>query len=116
VQWRWSTKSGTLTFANPKREVELTLELDQPNKVFSVAQHVEIRMRDTVVDDFDLEPGDPMVRRIALEPEQLGEAQMVELAVVPDKTFVPARLAALQSTDTRQLGVRVFRAFVQPKQ
>ena len=116
VEWRWSTKSGTFTFANPKRDVELTLELDQPNRVFSVAQHVEIRLGDAVVDDFDLEPGVPTVRKIALGQDQFGEGQNVELAVVPDKTFVPARLAALQSTDTRQLGVRVFRAFVQPKQ
>jgi hypothetical protein len=104
-----------LTFANPKRDVDLTLELDQPNKVFSVAQHVEIRLGDAVVDDFDLEPESPLVRKIALSQSQLGDGQSVELAVVPDKTFVPARLAALQSTDTRQLGVRVFRAFVQPK-
>jgi hypothetical protein len=116
IEWRWSTKSSTLMFANPKRSVELTLELDQPNKVFSVPQHVEIRLGDSVVDDFDLEPGAPLVRKIALNPDRLGDGQTVELAVVPDKTFVPARLAALQSTDTRQLGVRVFRAFVQPKQ
>jgi len=116
IEWRWSTKSSTLMFANPKRSVELTLELDQPNKVFSVPQHVEIRLGDSVVDDFDLEPGAPLVRKIALSPDRLGDGQTVELAVVPDKTFVPARLAALQSTDTRQLGVRVFRAFVQPKQ
>jgi hypothetical protein len=116
VEWRWSTKSSTLTFANPKRDIDLTLELDQPNKVFSVAQHVEIRLGDAVVDDFDLEPGSPLVRKIALSQSQLGDGQSVELAVVPDKTFVPARLAALQSTDIRQLGVRVFRAFVQPKQ
>jgi len=90
--------------------------MDQPNKVFSVAQHGEIRLGDAVVDDFDLEPQAPMVRKIALGPDQLGEGQNVELAIVPDKTFVPAGLAALQSTDTRQLGVRVFRAFVQPKQ
>ena len=115
VEWRWSTKSSTLTFANPKRDVDLTLELDQPNKVFSVPQHVEIRLGDAVVDDFDLEPESPLVRKIALSQSQLGDGQSVELAVVPDKTFVPARLAALQSTDTRQLGVRVFRAFVQPK-
>lgn len=116
IQWRWSTKSGALTFVNPKRDVDLTLELDQPNKVFSVPQHVEIRMGDAVVDDFDLEPGAPVVRKIALNTSELGDVQTVELAVVPDKTFVPARLAALQSIDTRQLGVRVFRAFVQPKQ
>ncbi len=116
VEWRWSTKSGALTFVNPKKDIELTLEMDQPNNVFSVPQHVEIRLGEMVVDDFDLEPGSPVVRRIALSQSQMGEAQSVELAVVPDKTFVPARLAALQSNDTRQLGVRVFRAFVQPKQ
>jgi hypothetical protein len=116
VEWRWSTKSSTLMFANPKKDVDLTLELDQPNTVFSVAQHVEIRLGGAVVDDFDLEPGSPLVRRIALGQSQLGDGQSVELVVVTDKTLVPAKLAALQSSDTRQLGVRVFRAFVQPKQ
>jgi len=116
LEWRWSTKSGRLTFANPKRDVELTLELDQPNNVFSVSQHVQVRVGEAVVDEFDLEPGLPIVRRIALSASQLGDANSVELAVVSDKTFVPAKFAGLQSSDTRQLGVRVFRAFVQPKQ
>jgi hypothetical protein len=44
------------------------------------------------------------MRRIALSQRQMG-VQKVELA-----------FAALQSNDTRQLGVRVFRTFVQPKQ
>ena len=57
-----------------------------------------------------------MVRRIALSQGQLGEGQDVDLTVVSDKTFVPAKFAGLQSSDIRQLGVRVFRAFVQPKQ
>ena len=116
LQWRWSTKSGRLTFANPKKDAELILELDQPNNVFSIAQHVEIRVGDAVVDEFDLEPGPPIVRRIALSQSQLGEGDTVEMAVVSDKTFVPAKFAGLQSPDTRQLGVRVFRAFVEPKQ
>ena len=115
-EWRWSTKSGRLTFANPKRDTVLTVELDQPNNVFPVAQHVEVRMGETVIDGFDLEPGSPLVRRIALDEDQLGAGQDVELSVVSDKTFVPAKSAGLQSSDTRQLGVRVFRAFVQPKQ
>ncbi len=116
VEWRWSTKSGTLTFANPKRDVDLIVELDQPIKVFPIPQHVEIRLGDTMVDDFDLEPGAPLVRTIALTGHQLGDGHYVDLAVVADKTFVAARLATLQTTDTRQLGVRVFRAFVQPKE
>jgi hypothetical protein len=116
VEWRWSSKSGRLTFANPKRDAELTLELDQPSKIFEVVQHVEIRLGDAVVDDFDLEPGTPMVRRIALSQSQLGDSDDVEVAVVSDKTFVPAKFAGLRSSDIRQLGVRLFRAFVQPKQ
>ena len=116
LQWRWSMKLGRLTFANPKRDVELTLELDQPNDVFPMPQHVEIRLGGTVVDDFDLVPGSSLVRRIALTRGQLGEGPDVDVAVVSDKTFVPAKFAGLQSADTRQLGVRVFRAFVQPKQ
>jgi hypothetical protein len=78
-------------------------------------QHVEIRLGETIVDDFDLEPGPSLVRRITLAQNQLGDGPDVDLAVVSDKTFVPAKFAGLQSTDTRQLGVRVFRAFVQPK-
>jgi hypothetical protein len=116
LEMRWSMKSGRLAFANPKRDVELTLELDQPANVFSVAQHIEIRVGEAIVDEFDLEPGRPLVRRIALSAGQLGDDNTVDLAVVSDKTFVPAKFASLQSSDTRQLGVRVFRAFVQPKQ
>jgi hypothetical protein len=116
LRWRWSMKSGRLTFANPKRDSEMVIELDQPAKVFSVPQHVEIRQGNAIVDEFDLEPGQSVVRRIALSQNELGEGQDVELAVVADKTFVPAKFAGLQSADTRQLGVRVFRAFVQPKQ
>jgi hypothetical protein len=116
LEWRWTAKSARLTFANPKRDVVLTLELDQPSSVFSVAQHVEIRSGGAVVDDFDLEPLEPLVRKIELRESQLGDGHDIELAIVADKTFVPARFAGLQSADTRQLGVRVLRAFVQPKQ
>jgi hypothetical protein len=116
LEMRWSMKSGLLTFANPKRDVEFTLELDQPANVFPIAQHIEIRRGESVVDEFDLNPGPSIVRRIALSQSQLGDGNTVDLAVVSDKTFVPAKFASLQSSDTRQLGVRVFRAFVQPKQ
>ena len=49
LEWRWSTKSGRLTFANPMKDAELMLELDQPNNVFSIPQHVEIRVSGAVV-------------------------------------------------------------------
>ena len=116
IEWRWSMKSGTLSFPNPKRDAELVLQVDQPNAVFEFPQHVEIRMGESVVDAFDLEPDHTELRRISLRQAELGEGETVELAIVSDKTLVPAKVAELQSADTRQLGIRVFRAYVEPKQ
>jgi hypothetical protein len=39
---------------------------------------------------------------------------MVEVRLVVNRTIVPALEAGSKSTDTRELGVRVFHAFVQP--
>ena len=40
---------------------------------------------------------------------------MVELHISVDKTFVPALIPAANSKDPRELGIRVFHAFVEPK-
>jgi hypothetical protein len=37
------------------------------------------------------------------------------MRVAVDRTFVPASLPAMRSSDNRELGVRVFRAYVEPK-
>jgi hypothetical protein len=115
IEWRWSTKSGTLTFANPKKDVDLVLQLDQPSAVFNFPQHVEIKQGESVIDAFELEPERLELKRIPLTESQLGADNIVELAVVSDKTFVPARFAQLRSRDVRQLGVRVFRAYIEPR-
>jgi len=115
LEWRWSTKSGALSFPNPRRSAELVLGFDQPAQAFPVPQHVEVKLGDAVVDAFDLTPGVAALRRISLDGAQLGDGQTVVVRVVTDKTFIPADVAALQSSDTRQLGVRVFRAYVEPK-
>lgn len=116
IEWRWSTKSGMLSFANPRKDSDLVLELDQPNDVFEIPQHVDVKIGETVVDAFDVAPGRPVLRRIELPAAELGSGERVQIAVVADKTFVPARIARLQSSDDRQLGLRVFRAYVEPKQ
>jgi hypothetical protein len=116
VEYRWSTKSGRLSFANPNQDVVLVLGVEQPAPVFPYPQHVEVRIGEAVVDEFDLMPPASELRRIALARAQLGEGKEVDMALVSDKTFVPARIVELNSSDTRQLGVRVFRAYVEPKQ
>jgi hypothetical protein len=45
----------------------------------------------------------------------MGTGETVEITVSVDKTFVPATMSGLKSNDTRELGVRVFRAYVQTR-
>ncbi len=66
------------------------------------------------VDQFTLAAGDRTLKKIALKATQIGSAEMVEVQVTVDKTFVPATLNVANNKDPRELGVRVFHAFVQP--
>ena len=114
VEWQWSKKDATMTFANPKRDVRVYLSVDQPSSAFAEPQRVEVRLGPTVIDSFALAGGQSELRRIQVPASQLGTAEMVEMTISVDKTFVPATVPALGSTDSRELGIRVFRAFVQP--
>jgi len=115
VEWQWSKKVGVLSFKNPKRDAQFMIEMDQPTKAFPEGQKVEIRIGQTVLDTFTLAPGQRELRRLSLSPAQLGTADTVDVSVAVDKTFVPATVPELKSLDSRELGVRVFRAFVEPK-
>ena len=42
-------------------------------------------------------------------------ADMAELQIAVDKTFIPAQVSGGSSKDPRELGVRVFHAFVDPR-
>lgn len=115
VEWQWSRKEGTLSFRNPKQDALFMIELDSV-QAFPEPQKVDIRVGQGVVDSFRLPPGRHELRRISLTPGQLGSAETVEMALVVDRTFVPASVPQLKSSDPRELGVRVFRAFIEPKQ
>ena len=115
-EWQWSKKDATLSFRNPKRGVRLYLQADQPvTEAFTEPQRVEARIGQTVVDSFMLPPGGSELRRVDISTDQLGAADTIEMTISVDKTFVPAALPALKSADPRELGIRVFRAFVEPQ-
>jgi hypothetical protein len=113
--WQWSKKDARLSFRNPKRNARFYLQTDQPAApAFTEPQQVEIRIGPMTVDRFALPPGGSQLREIALTTDQLGQAETVEMTISVDKTFVPAAVPALKSADSRDLGIRVFRAFVEP--
>ncbi len=115
IEWQWTKKEATLVFRNPKRDSILFLQLDNPGRSsLGVASHVELQIGDQTIATVPVEPTDAPVRKVPLSAAQLGSADMVEIRLVADKTFVPALDPAAKSADTRDLGVRVFHAFVQP--
>ena len=112
AEWQWSRKEGVLAFRNPQRDSTFYLLVDQP--VMAVGtQRVQVRLAEAVVDSFDLPPGGRQLRKVALTRAQFGSAESTEITVVVEKTFVPAAIPELKSTDARELGVRVFRAYLQ---
>ena len=112
-EWQWSMARATLSFRNPKRNARLFLQVDQPVKGVEPVR-AELRLGETVVDSFTVQPGSGDLRRVDLDATRLGDAEAVELTLSVDKTFVPALNPALKSGDSRELGIRVFRAFVEP--
>ncbi len=112
--WQWSRKEGTLAFPNPKRDVTLFVDLDQPVAAVG-AQQVEVRLGSIVVDAFTLQPGVRQLRKVRIAADAFGAGDAVQMSVVVDKTFVPSVMPELKSTDIRELGVRVHWFFLQPQ-
>ena len=114
VEWQWTKKQATLAFRNPKKDATFYLDLDNPGGVFNETQHVTVTLGNTVVDEFDLMPKNQLLRKIPLKADQMGAAEMAELQVTVSKTFVPMQISGGTSKDPRELGVRVFHAFILP--
>ncbi len=114
VEWQWTKKEATLAFRNPRRDSTLYFQADNPGKAATAATQVEIRLGDQVLQTVKLVAEGP-VHKIALPAAALGTGDMVELRLVVDQTFVPALEPGAASNDPRELGARVFHAFVQPQ-
>jgi len=111
-QWQWSTGAATLAFRNPRRDARLFLQLDRSDAI-PEPQQVRLTLGDQEVDAFTLAPGQADLRRIPLSAGLLGDGDVVELQMTVDRTFVPARVPSMAGGDTRELGVRVFHAFLE---
>jgi hypothetical protein len=113
VEWRWTKKTGTLAFRNPKSDALFYLELDNPVVAFPETQQVSVILGGQPVEQFMLTPKQVVLKKIPLKAVQFGTADMAELQIDVSKTFVPA-LALASTRDPRELGVRVFHAFIEP--
>jgi hypothetical protein len=111
VEWQWTKKQAVLSFKNPKKDCIFYLDVDNPGSVFNEAQQVQVSLGGQVVDQFTLQPKQPELRKVALKAADLGSGDVAELVINVDKTYVPSVVSA-SFKDPRELGVRVFHAFV----
>ncbi len=115
VDWQWTKKEATLAFKNPKKDAVLYLDVDSPGAELHGDQPVQVRLGGQPVEQFTLSPTDRQLRKIKLPGAQMGTADMAELQIVVDKTFIPIQVSGGKSKDPRELGIRVFHAFGDPR-
>jgi hypothetical protein len=114
VEWQWTMKRATLAFRNPRKDSTLYLDVDNPGGVFEEPQQVRVSLAGQPIETLTVTPRQRTLRKIPLKTDRLGTGEMVEVTLDVDKTFVPALIPTANSKDPRELGVRVFHAFVQP--
>jgi hypothetical protein len=116
VEWQWTKgHESTISFRNPKRDATIYLHLDGRPDLLPRPQKVTVSLGDQVLDSFELATREEVIRKIAVSAAQFGPRDMVDMKILVDETFIPAGLPAAKSPDARELGVRVFHAFVEPK-
>ena len=115
IQWQWTKKDATFTFRNPKKDCTFFFDVDNPGSVLHDPQHVQMMVNGQPLVEFTLEPGKRELKRIPIKDAQLGASEMAELRISVDKSYVPALVPGANSKDPRELGIRVFHAFVDPR-
>jgi len=108
-EWSWTQKTAVTRFRNPKKPVTLFVQYDARPDLFTPPQQVTLKIGDQVIAQFPADSKAPALKTFDVTAEQLGTADMVDLAFEVDRTFKPG------GTDPRELGIRVFHIYVEPK-
>jgi hypothetical protein len=109
VEWQWTKNVATISFRNPRKDATFFLEYDARVDQFTPPQQVTIRSGDQVIGTFAADAKDRKLVSFPVAAAQLGTGDMSEITLAVDKTFVPG------GGDTRDLGVRIFHAFIEPR-
>jgi hypothetical protein len=113
TEWQWMKKEATIAFRNPKRDVTLVLQVDNPATGPNSAQNVTVQIGDQQLQTIALTSSNPPVLKYPVTAAQLGTSDMVEMKFTADTTFVPALDQSMKSGDPRELGARFFHVFIQ---
>lgn len=109
LEWQWTKKTATISFRNPRKDCLFYLDWDARIDLFTPPQQVALTVNGQPFGTFAADSRDRKMLTFPITAAQFGTADMAELTLTVDKTFTPG------GSDTRELGIRVFHAFVEPK-
>jgi hypothetical protein len=109
IEWQWTKKAATISFRNPKKDATFYLEYDARVDKFSPPQQVRVMAGDQMIGTFAADSKERKLVTFPITAAQLGAADMSEITLDVGQTFVPG------DGDARELGIRVFHAFVEPR-
>ena len=113
VEWQWTKKVATICVPEPeagrhvlpaRRQSRAGVQRSRRRSTLLLGDQSSTRSRSS--------PKEEVIRRIPLTAAQLGTAEKVELRLEVDQTSC-RRCCRRQSRDPRELGIRVFHAFVE---
>jgi len=110
AEWQWMKKVGTISFRNPKRDATFYLEFDTRTDLFNPPQQVTVKLGGQPIATFAADSKDRMLKTFPITAAQFGSGDMAEITIEADRSFTPGG-----GGDTRELGIRVFHAFIEPK-
>jgi hypothetical protein len=109
MEWKWTKNIATLSFKNPKKDSTLYIQYDARADLFNPPQQVVVKVGDQTIGEFAADAKAPTIKVLPVTAAQLGTADMDDLSIGVDKTFKPG------GTDPRELGIRVFHVYLEPK-
>ena len=115
LEWQWTRQKATLAFKNPKKDAVFFFDVDSPGANLHGTQQVTVSLGGQAVQTLTIQPDTRELYKINLPAAQMGDGELSELVIDVDKTFVPAVVSAGTNRDPRELGVRVFHAFIDPR-
>ncbi|HEX5475635.1 MAG TPA: hypothetical protein VFX12_13330 [Vicinamibacterales bacterium] len=108
-EWQWTGKTAVLSFQNPKKDCTFYLQYDTRTDLFNPPQQATIRVGDEQVAAFAADARNPALKTFPISAAQLGSAPTDAITIAVDRTFAPG------GNDPRELGIRVFHAYLAPK-
>ena len=92
-----------------KKDSTFYLQYDARPDLFTPPQEVSLKIGDQEVGHITADAKAPKLVSFPLTAAQLGAGDMVDLVIDVDRTFKPG------GTDPRELGIRIFHAYIEPK-